>query len=61
MAHTTRTRFNFYLDDDLRKALTALKERDGVPESESIRRAIAAWVEAKGITKKADRRRAVRR
>jgi hypothetical protein len=53
----TRNRFTFYIDDALRASLTAIKQRDGIPESEQIRRAIAAWVESKNITAKADRPR----
>ena len=44
-----RTRYTFFIEPDLRAALTAIKERDGISESEQIRRAIRAWVEDKGI------------
>lgn len=43
-----RTRYTFFIEPDLRAALTAIKERDGISESEQIRRAIRAWVEDKG-------------
>jgi hypothetical protein len=55
-----RTRYTFFIDADLRAALTAIKERDGVPESEQIRRAIRSWVEGRASaasTKAAKRRR----
>lgn len=44
-----RYRYTFFIDSDLRDNLTAIKERDGISESEQIRRALKAWVEAKGI------------
>ena len=44
-----RTRYTFFIDPDLREALAAIKERDGIPESEQIRRAVRAWLEAKGV------------
>jgi plasmid stabilization system protein ParE len=48
----------FFIDEDLRGALAAIKERDGISESEQIRRAIKAWVEKKGVPSKAGRKRA---
>jgi hypothetical protein len=45
-----RTRYNFWIDDDLRDGLRLVRERDGVLESEQIRRAIRAWLDAKGAT-----------
>lgn len=51
-----RTRYTFFIDPDQRAALAAIKERDGIPESEQIRRAIAVWVEAKGDKKTARKR-----
>jgi hypothetical protein len=42
-----RRRINFYIDPDLEDGLKALKERDGVSESEQIRRGIKLWLEAK--------------
>jgi len=50
-----RNRYTFFIDDEQRAALSAIKERDGISESEQIRRAIRAWVEAKGVTVKAER------
>jgi hypothetical protein len=56
---TPRNRYTFFIDDDLRAALTAIKERDGISESEQIRRAIKTWVEMKGGTpRKTERPRA---
>ena len=42
-----RTRYTFFIDSDLRDAIAATKEREGIPESEQIRRALRAWVNAK--------------
>lgn len=57
---STRSRYNFWIDDVQREGLRAVKERDGVLESEQIRRAIDAWLIEKGITK-AERKRAATR
>jgi len=43
-----RYKVNFYLDSDLGEGLKAIKERDGVSESEQIRRGIKLWLESKG-------------
>ena len=55
-----RHRYTFYLDDEQRNALSAIKQRDGISESEQIRRAIKDSVEKRGITAtaKAERKRA---
>jgi hypothetical protein len=59
---TPRNRYTFFIDDDQRAALTAIKERDGISESEQIRRAIKAWIAQKGgTTRKTERPRAVTR
>ena len=39
----------FRLETELIAALQELKERDGVPATESVRRAIKAWLELKGV------------
>ena len=57
---TPRSRYTFFIDEDQRAALGAIKDRDGISESEQIRRAIKAWVEQKGVLK-ADRKRATTR
>jgi hypothetical protein len=56
-----RSRYNFWIDDELREGLREIRERDGVLESEQIRRAIRDWLEKKGIKLKAASRRAVTR
>lgn len=64
MSVTPRSRYNFFIDDEAREGLRAVKERDGIPESEQIRRAIAEWLERRSVTtttKKAAPRRPVRR
>ncbi len=43
-----RYKVNFYLDSDLGDGLKAIKERDGVSESEQIRRGVKMWLESKG-------------
>lgn len=59
---TPRQRYNFFMESEHHEALKAIKERDGIPESEQIRRAIADWIAKKGVVeKKADRKRAVTR
>ena len=45
-------RVNFYISPDLAEGLKAVKERDGVSESEQIRRGIKLWLESKGIEPK---------
>ncbi len=57
---TPRSRYTFFIDEDQRAALSAIKDRDGISESEQIRRAIKAWVEQKGVLKP-DRKRATTR
>jgi YD repeat-containing protein len=61
-----RVRFQTSRDDensthtfvyDERRPLTAIKERDGISESEPIRRAITAWNDAKAVTGKSTGRR----
>ena len=55
-----RTRYTFFIDEDLRAAVAAIKERDGISESEQIRRALKAWIEARD-DKKTERKRAATR
>ena len=55
-----RRKYSFYIDDQQYQGLKAVKERDGVLESEQIRRAINRWLEDKGVLK-AERRRAAPR
>ena len=41
--------YNFVLDQDLLDALRAIKQRDGISESEQIRRGIRLWLKTKGV------------
>lgn len=50
-------KYSFWITEEQAAGLKAVKERDGVLESEQIRRAVDAWLETKGI-KKAGRPRA---
>jgi hypothetical protein len=56
-----KNRYTFVIDHEERAALTAIKARDGISESEQIRRAIRAWIDQRGVTKTALRRAATRR
>jgi len=47
-----RRLYNFRIDPDLDAGLKAVKERDGVAESEQIRRALKDWLVRKGVSKK---------
>lgn len=53
---TPRKLYNFHIDPDLAEGLKALKERDGVSESETVRRALRRWLEDKGVIRKAPKR-----
>lgn len=44
-----RRLFNFIITDAMADGLKAIKQRDGISESEQVRRAVAAWLEAKGV------------
>jgi hypothetical protein len=57
---TPRRKYSFWIDDEQADGLKAIKERDGVLESEQIRRAINDWLQKKGVMK-AERKRAVTR
>ena len=61
---TPRTRYNFWIDDELRDGLQRVRKRDGVLESEQIRRAIKMWLQTKGVkvktAKPARRKRAAK-
>jgi hypothetical protein len=48
MFMSPKARYNFLIDEAQRDALRAIKERDGIPESEQIRRAIDEWLERRG-------------
>jgi hypothetical protein len=61
MTPRRRKLYSFWIDPEQATALKAIKERDGVPESEQIRRALDAWIEQKTATEKAAPRRAATR
>lgn len=52
---STRRRYSFWIDEAQAKGLKAVKERDGVPESEQIRRALDAWLRRKGAAARGPR------
>ena len=58
---TARKRYSFWIDDAQAKGLKAVKERDGVLESEQIRRALNDWLEKRRVRRKTERPRAVTR
>jgi hypothetical protein len=58
---TPRARYTFYIDDEQRAELTAIKERDGISESEQIRRAVQEWIAKRGVSVKSQGKRAVTR
>ena len=45
-----RSKYNFWIDPELRAGLRTIRDRDGVLESEQIRRAIKDWLVKKGLT-----------
>jgi hypothetical protein len=53
---TRRRKYSFYIEDEQAGALKAIKERDGVLESEQIRRALNDWIHKKAV--KSERKRA---
>jgi hypothetical protein len=63
MTPRRRKLYSFWIDPEQASGLKAVKERDGVPESEQIRRAIDAWLEEKNTpgAKTAPRRAGTRR
>jgi predicted DNA-binding protein len=42
-------RVSFFLSPELERGLKVLKDRDGVPQAESIRRAITTYLKEKGV------------
>jgi hypothetical protein len=56
VARISRKTYTFYIDSDLSDGLKAIKERDGVSESEQIRRAIRQWLESKGVAQPGKRK-----
>lgn len=53
--------YNVKIDPELLDALRAVKERDGISESEQIRRGIRLWLEQKGVMKTERKRAAARK
>ena len=53
-----RKLYSFWIDPEQAVGLKAVKERDGVPESEQIRRAIDVWLKKKHVAIKTAPRRA---
>jgi hypothetical protein len=53
--HGHRKPYTFYMDLKDAAGLKAVKDRDGISESEQIRRAIKGWLEEKGIKSEGDR------
>ena len=43
-----KKQYGFLIDPELARGLKLLKERDGVPESETIRRALTEYLRARG-------------
>jgi hypothetical protein len=58
---TPKRLYTFAIDPDLDAGLKALKERDGIAESETIRRALRKWLQGKGVIEKPGRKRATTR
>ena len=48
-----RKMHSFYLEPELSVGLKAIKERDGINESEQVRRAVRLWLGSKGYKLKA--------
>ena len=55
---TAKKTFTFAISDEMKAALTLLRERDGIAEAEQIRRGIQMWLGSKGVTLKPAPRRA---
>jgi len=57
-----RRTYTFRIDPELDTALKAVKDQDGIPESEQIRRALRDWFSARGVmVVRAERKRAATR
>ena len=53
---STRRRYSFWIDETQARGLKAVKERDGVLESEQIRRALNDWLRRRGVARTEARR-----
>jgi hypothetical protein len=53
--------FTFALPAQLKAALQAIKDRDGISEAEQIRRGIQMWIASREVGETLSRQRATRR
>ena len=51
--------FTFAISDEMKAALSVIRERDGISEAEQIRRGVKMWLDSKGV--KTERKRAATR
>jgi hypothetical protein len=58
---TPKKTFTFAIPEEMKEALRAIRERDGIAEAEQIRRGVQMWLESRGVKAKATSRRAVTR
>lgn len=56
-----RKRYSFWINETEAQGLKAVKEAEGITESEQIRQAIREWLKLKGASAKVDRRQATSR
>jgi Arc/MetJ-type ribon-helix-helix transcriptional regulator len=56
---TAKKTFTFAIPDEMKAALTMLRERDGIAEAEQIRRGVQMWLDSKDV--KTDRKRVAAR
>ena len=57
----TRKRYSFWINEAQAAGLKAVKEAEGVSESEQIRQALNEWLKKRGALKTAPRRASTRR
>lgn len=57
----TKRRYTFWINDTESAGLKAVKDAEGIAESEQIRQAIRDWLRKKGVQAKAASRRAATR
>jgi hypothetical protein len=56
----TRQKYSLYLDAELIEGIRRLKQKSGVPESETIRRALRAWLQKQGALRRREGRKKAR-
>lgn len=56
---TPKKTFTFAISDEMKAALTRIRERDGIAEAEQIRRGVQTWLDSKDV--KTERKRAATR